>query len=205
MADQFDAVINRLLEQFGIRGVKVVGAGTGAHGGAEAVHISVEQSIDQSTIDRALAANDQVAMVILLNLEIEHQLNGFFRTLLGEPKFKARYDTLISMLRALRFENGLYDIVDGFRKLRNKFAHEKADLGDCVETLDQIFAAELPTLTGSKVLGVEGVSFADLPTIVRLHAYARLTILFLAGANQMYSFQKPGRRFQVISPSGKTD
>ncbi|MDR3473844.1 MAG: hypothetical protein P4M09_19480 [Devosia sp.] len=189
-----------MIKALRVEGVSVEGAGQGAHGGASKIKLVMKRSVDQQLIARAIDANDHAATIILLNLEIEQQLIGFFEEIYGSKDFPKKYDALIVMLKAMRFDNDVHKIVDGFRRLRNKFAHEKGtDLGNCVDILDRIFSCQLPTFLEKKtesIVDEEGrsIRIADLPSINRLFVYANLTLIFLATVNQVYDFPRPRQR-----------
>ncbi len=196
MSDEVDQFLNELKERLGLRGFKTVGAGEGLNGGAREIRVTMDRTIDQRILNDALSSNDELKVVLFYAMEIELQLNDFLEaTGLSAPR---DFGAGCLKLEALRFDNGVFEIVDGFRRLRNKFAHKKdASLNNHKEILSSIFDQPLPNFQDTPVVNVRGpenassIPIADLPPIHRLAVYGDLTLLFLAAANQFFDFPKP--------------
>src|SRR5690606_28754641 len=117
-----DDAINKLLKEHGIEDVVIEGMGDGPNGGARSVGLYLHQATDQKLIERAVKASDEATTILLLALEIEHQLSQLLENIIGTKNNARDLNTLVLMLKALRFENDIFQVVDGFRRLRNKFA-----------------------------------------------------------------------------------
>jgi len=208
MSDKSDDAINKILKSKGFEGLSVEGVGKGEHGGIETAKIVLNGSIDNDILEKALLSKDELMTVLLLSFEIELQLSNFLEDLFGEPQGGLSFHGLVSNLKACRFENDIVTIVDSFRKLRNKFAHEKnASLEKHKVIVDSIFNCKFPSPTEYEVTtikyseGAEGVKIEDLPIIERLVVFANGAILFLAVANQIFNFPRPSKRVAIHNPA----
>jgi hypothetical protein len=199
-----DDAINKLLKEQGLEDVVIEGVGEGKNGGARSVGIHLRQATDQKLIERALNANDEGTTILLLTLEIEHQLSLLLESITGSKNNARDLNSLVLMLKVLRFENDIFQIVDGFRRLRNKFAHEKnATLSQYQDITNSIFSCKIPSPTEDIVEKIsEGEKYyliSELDTLPRLSIYANVTIIFIAAASQIYTFPKPRKRIVVSS------
>lgn len=206
MSEEADKAVNDFLKSSGFGDLKVSGVGNTSDR-VERVEITLKRNIDQALLQRAMKASDEATTVLLWALEIEYQLSLFLAELIGQKiRDSNNLNSLVLMLRACRFETDIVQVVDGFRRLRNKFAHEKdASLEKHSDITDGIFACKVPTLM-EQILdtvsdGKSPRKVSDLPTLERLAIYAECTVLFLAGASQVYSFPKPTKRI-VLTSSG---
>ncbi len=203
MAKEHDQIINAFLAQKGLDNLNVQGVGEGMGGGTKTVEFRSKKSIDQEILNRALRSNDDTSFVLLLSLEIEQQTAFFIESMLNEDAINVEnFSTLCQMLRVFRFDNDIYKIVNGFRKLRNKFAHNKdASLDKHRSLLDEIFSFEPPSPTMDKIeyISDEGGRYkiSDLPNREKLYAYANLCVIFLAVAPEIYEFGKPRKRIEI--------
>ena len=194
--------LNRLLAAHGLDDVRVSGLGKGELGGAERVELRMKRSVDYELINRAMEANDHVTTILLLTLEIEHQTALLIEGIIGSKSEANNLNTLVLMLKSIRFDNDIYRVVDGFRRLRNKFAHEKAASLDAhAAIVNSIFACRPPSPTEDEIVtvsdGKTSYRLDELPTINRLAVYANLAIIFLATAEQIYRFPTPTKRIAV--------
>ncbi|GIL00451.1 MAG: hypothetical protein BroJett030_03500 [Alphaproteobacteria bacterium] len=203
-ADELDKDFNELLNTQGFGFLKVEGVGKGKKGAFASVTLKLDRSIDAKLLERAIQANDEVTTILLFGLEIEHQLSLFLTGLIGKLPENANFHTLTLLLKGVRFDNDIYTVVDGFRRLRNKFAHDKgASLVQCTKIVDAILQCEPPTPMDQPLNRVNNQDISAYPTISKLAIFANLAVLFLASATQIYSFPKPVKR--VLLTTSKSE
>lgn len=204
MSKVTDEQVNEFLKSKGYGNVEVEGVGEGKGGKINNITINIDHAIDNALLKRAIAANEVGTSVLLWNLEIEHQLRLFLKGYAGlSSRDTNNYNTLVLMLKACRFDNDIYQIVNNFRKLRNKFAHEKdASLEKNDDILRSIFSCDPPSPTTDKVDVVDDFKgnksrLKDLEPFSKLSIYANFVVIFLATASKVYDFPKPYRKLVI--------
>jgi hypothetical protein len=155
-------------------------------------------------IERAVEAKDEATTILLLALEIEHQISLLLEHVLGVKNNARDLNTLVLMLKTLRFENDVFQVVDGFRRLRNKFAHDKnAKISLYTDITNSIFSCKIPSPTEDDIEKISEDNkiyrISELEALPRLFVYAHVTIIFLATASQIYAFPRPKKRIAVSS------
>ncbi len=99
------------------------------------------QEGDVQLIIDAFHTPDELGKILRVHLAIEIQVNFVIKKLSPNINLSKgmTFYTKCMLLRAMRFPDGLVELIETFNKLRNQFAHNhKAKLGDNKNLVDKI-------------------------------------------------------------------
>ncbi|MCR6670624.1 hypothetical protein [Devosia ginsengisoli] len=167
------------------------------------VIIEAWDEIDHDILVRAFRAEDELSKLLLLTFEVEAQLDQFIKKILGEDISRLKFYEKCIVLKAIRFGNDVFKIVDGLRQLRNKFAHDKtASFAKYSKLVDQVINAKPPIFDDVSrftfaVGKSEKIPYTQLTTDQKLVIFGIATAQFLSAAPELYDFPPPRAKIQM--------
>ncbi|MGB7334654.1 MAG: hypothetical protein WBD01_02580 [Salaquimonas sp.] len=205
MADSLDEMLTRVVQTLVDKNFKIRSANAEEGDAERTVELRIEQKIDHDLLTRARDTESELETVLFLSFEIEFQLRQFLQRIIG-TNLSGDFAALTRRLEAIRHPENLYEIVNGFAKLRNRFAHSKnAKLDDkeCQKILEEIYAYPPPSIHGTPIDSVknaidsESIAISELKGLDKLSLYGQVTAIYLAAADHFFTYPAPHRKFTI--------